>query len=143
MKHIICIWCYTSSIVQAHRDVILYDMFEKKSENRKIESPIQKNRKILTKCLPMKTLYLYRVPNTFIKLKNKHISWSAVWNVVKFVFIVCSSRGLPKYILTKVLITWFYLIWSFFNNKRKPGTSFPDSLSGWFLKKEVSDVILY
>ena len=32
------------------------------------------------------------------------------WNVIKFVFNVCPSRGLPKYVKTKVMITCFWLI---------------------------------
>ena len=36
------------------------------------------------------------------KNKNKYISGSTVKNCMQFVFIVCRSRGLPKYIETKV-----------------------------------------
>ena len=41
------------------------------------------------------------------KIKIEHISWSTVWNIIKFVFIVCLRRGLPKYIKTKVPTTCF------------------------------------
>ena len=41
------------------------------------------------------------------KIKIKHISGSTVLSVIKFVFIVCPSRVLPKYIKTKVLTTCF------------------------------------
>ena len=34
-------------------------------------------------------------PRTFYKKSKLHISGSVVWNVTKFVFIVCPSRGLP------------------------------------------------
>ena len=43
---------------------------------------------------------------------------------IKFVFIVCPSRKLPKYIETKVLTTRFYLI-----KKKRSGTRFPASFS--------------
>ena len=49
-----------------------------------------------------------------IKIKIENISGSTVWNVIKFVFIVCPSRGLLKYIKTKALSTCFYFIKSFF-----------------------------
>ena len=45
------------------------------------------------------------VPNPLI-----NISGSTVWNVIKFVFIVCTICGLPKHTKTKVLTTCFYLI---------------------------------
>ena len=44
------------------------------------------------------------------KIKIEHISGSAVGNIIKFVFILCPSRGLPNYIKTKVLTTCFYFI---------------------------------
>ena len=37
-------------------------------------------------------------------------SGSTVCNNIKFVFMVCSSWGLPKYIQFKFLMTYFYLI---------------------------------
>ena len=51
------------------------------------------------------------VPDPFMKNQN----WAYLWiedveDVIKFVFIVCSSRGLPKYIKIKVPSTCFYLI---------------------------------
>ena len=52
-------------------------------------------------------------PRPFYK-KSKSLSRSTVWNVIKFVFILCPSQGLPMYIKTKVLITCFYLIKSLF-----------------------------
>ena len=44
------------------------------------------------------------------KIETEHISWSIVWNVVKFVLVECPSGGLQKYIKTKVLTTCFYLL---------------------------------
>ena len=44
------------------------------------------------------------------KSKIVHISGSAISNVIKFVFTLRPSRGLSKYIKTKVLTTCFYLI---------------------------------
>ena len=51
------------------------------------------------------------VSDPFMKNQN----WAYLWiedveDVIKFVFIVCSSRGLPKYIKIKVPSTCFYLI---------------------------------
>ena len=49
-------------------------------------------------------------PRPFYKIfKIEYISWSTVWNVIKFVFIVCPSQDLPKSIKTKVLIICFHL----------------------------------
>ena len=44
------------------------------------------------------------------KIKFEIISGWLVWNVIKFAFIVCLSRRLPKYIKTKLLNTCFDLI---------------------------------
>ena len=44
--------------------------------------------------------------------------------ILQFVFSLWSSRGIPKYIETKVLNSYFYLIQSFLKNKRS-GTSHP------------------
>ena len=38
---------------------------------------------------------------------------------MQFVFIVCPSRALPKYIATMVLITFLYLIKTFFKKSKK------------------------
>ena len=48
-------------------------------------------------------------PRPFLSMVE-YISESTVWNVIKFVFIVCLSRVLPKYIKTKLLTTYFYLV---------------------------------
>ena len=49
-------------------------------------------------------------PRLFYKIfKIEYIYWSTVWNVIKFVFIVCPSQYLPKYIKTMVLILCFHL----------------------------------
>ena len=45
----------------------------------------------------------------FIKNQNWATSESTIWNVIKFVFIVCPSQFLSTYIKTKVLTTCFYL----------------------------------
>ena len=44
----------------------------------------------------------------YIKMKlSVAIFGSTVWNFIKFVFIVCESRGLTKYIKTNVLTSCF------------------------------------
>ena len=48
------------------------------------------------------------------KLNILNISEETVWNVIKFVFIVCPSRGHPKYFETKVLTTPFFIYMEFF-----------------------------
>ena len=47
--------------------------------------------------------------NWIIESQNlfEHISGSSVLNVTQFVFVVCSSKGLPKYIKTEVRSTCF------------------------------------
>ena len=50
-------------------------------------------------------------PRHFFKKSKLSISLDDQSEVsYKFVFIVCSSRGIPKYIGTKMLTTCFYLI---------------------------------
>ena len=46
----------------------------------------------------------------FLKLEIELIAGSTIWNFVHFLFIVCPSRGLLKYIKTKKLTSGFYLI---------------------------------
>ena len=41
--------------------------------------------------------------------KNSKLRRSTVWIDIKFVFIVCQSEGLPKYIKTKAMNTCFYI----------------------------------
>ena len=53
------------------------------------------------------------------------------------------SQILSKYIKTKMLTIWFYLLWFSLENKKRSGTSVPDSFSAWFLKKNVSHIIFY
>ena len=52
-------------------------------------------------------LYTQCVGEAFVKNSNWVMSGSTVR---KFVFVVCTSRDLPKYIKTKVLATCVYLI---------------------------------
>ena len=60
---------------------------------------------------------------------------------VLYSLFVMLSWGLSKYIEAKLETTCFYLIKGFFKNKKRPGTSFPASLSGWFSNKNVYLVI--
>ena len=46
------------------------------------------------------------VPDPFFKIDP--ISGSIVWSLIQYVFIAWSSRGLTKYVETKVLTTCFY-----------------------------------
>ena len=68
------------------------------------------------------------VPDPFIKNHHWTYLW-IVWNVTRFVF-VCPSQGLPKYIKTKVLTTYFYLL---FFKKQKSGSSFFTTFCVWFM----------
>ena len=50
-------------------------------------------------------------PKHFYKtIKTEHISGSTAWNDILFVFILCPSSALSKYIKTKVLTASFDLI---------------------------------
>ena len=71
------------------------------------------------------------VPYPFIKNQN----WAYLWinNLKCYKCLVCSSRGLPKYIKTKMLTTSFYLIESFFKKIREL-VSFPHFLHGYWRK---------
>ena len=81
------------------------------------------------------------MPDSFKIIKNQQISGSTVWNFINF--IVCSSRGLPRYIKTQMLITYFHVSKRFLENKTMSGTSLPVSFSAWFLKKNSSLIIFY
>ena len=82
-------------------------------------------------------------PWPFLINQNWAYLWSTSLKVIKFIFTVCPSYGLPKYINTKVLTTYFNLIWSFFKNKFRSGTSTTASFCAWFLKEKISHVIFY
>ena len=75
------------------------------------------------------------------KYKIEHISGSAVWNVIKFVFIACLSRDLRKYMKTKVLILAFAWYKAFLKSDKESGSSLSVSFSSWFLKKNISHYI--
>ena len=49
-------------------------------------------------------------PRPYFKRSNLKIALDQQSNFTQFVFIVCPSRELPKYIETMILTTWFYLI---------------------------------
>ena len=51
-------------------------------------------------------------PGPYPKNKDRTYLWINKQSkiVMQFVFIICSSRGLAKYVETKVLTTCFYLI---------------------------------
>ena len=77
-------------------------------------------------------------------LKNR--IWAYIWiNILKF-YIFYSyclpSWGLSKVIETKFQTTCFYLK-AFLKNKKRSGTSLHTSQSVWYLKKNISMVILY
>ena len=59
-------------------------------------------------------------------------------DLMQFVFIVCLSQELLKYIKTKVLITCFCLNKAFLRNKKRFGTSLPVSFSALFLKEGIA-----
>ena len=68
------------------------------------------------------------VPDLFIKNQNgAYLSASTTWIVIKFVFIICLSWGLPRYIKTKVP--------NFFKNTKRSGTTLPILLFAWLVKK--------
>ena len=48
----------------------------------------------------------YNIRNTFLKI---HAHYEVMKLAIKFVLVVYASRGLPKYVKTKVLTTCFYL----------------------------------
>ena len=53
------------------------------------------------------------------------------------------SWGLSKYTENKLQTTCFYLIWSFFNNKKKSRTNLPASFSKWSMKENIYPVVFY
>ena len=53
------------------------------------------------------------------KIKIELISGSIIWNIIQFIFIGCSGRGLPNFNKTKMLNNCFYLIQHFLKSKKK------------------------
>ena len=78
-------------------------------------------------------------PGSFLKSQNWTYLWINSLKLYIFCFYCMSSWGLSKHIETKLQTTSLYL----FKNKKRSGTSFPGSFSTWFLKKNISFVILY
>ena len=50
------------------------------------------------------------VPEPFLTNQNWTHLWITVWNYIQLISILCLSKGLPRYIESKVLDTCFYLI---------------------------------
>ena len=69
--------------------------------------------------------------------ETSHKLFSKKQNCIQFVFMLCPSRGLPKYIETKLLTSGFYLIIRFSRNKKKSWDSVSCSFSAWFWKKTI------
>ena len=82
------------------------------------------------------------IPNLFLKIQIEHIFGSTFWNFIQLVLIACLSRGLPKYIKTKVLTIRFYVIGSFSKSKKKSGTNLPAYILHDFWRKIFSPVFL-
>ena len=79
----------------------------------------------------------------FQNIKIEHISKSIFkkFHAVCFYF-VSLNPGLPKYIKTTIMTTWFYVIQIFLKtNKKSSKTSLPISFFASFSKKNISYVI--
>ena len=57
-------------------------------------------------------------PRLFSKKLKLSISWSNSPKLIEFAFIVCTNRGLSKYVEIKMQTTCFYLIMLFENRYR-------------------------
>ena len=68
-------------------------------------------------------------PRPFVKYKFDHIFGSTVRNVIKFVFIVCPSRGPPIISKQRCRPFAFTLYKAFLKNKKRSGTSLLVSFS--------------
>ena len=82
-------------------------------------------------------------PDPFLKTQNQVYLWVNNLKFYTVCFYCMLGSGLSKYIETKLQTTCFYLIRSFFKNKKRSGTSFPVSFSAWFLKKNISFIMCY
>ena len=74
------------------------------------------------------------------KIKIELISGSIIWNIIQFIFIGCSGRGLPNFNKTKMLNNCFYLIQHFLKSKKKSLELFslPHILHASFLNAFIS-----
>ena len=59
------------------------------------------------------------VLDPFIENQISAYLWINSLKIFKFIFIVCPSRGLPKYTKIKVLTTCFYLKLNFFKKQKE------------------------
>ena len=82
-------------------------------------------------------------PNPIPKKPKRAYLWINSLKFYTVCFCCMPCWGLSKYIETKLQTTCFYLLWSFFKNKNRPGISLSASLSAWFLKENVYFVIFY
>ena len=81
------------------------------------------------------------VPTSFSGIE--HITGSIIWNVVGFIFIPWQNEDYQN--IFKLSRRPFSLTSckAFSKNKKRSGTSFPASFSAWFLKENISLVLLY
>ena len=79
------------------------------------------------------------IPTPFYK-KWPYLCISSL-NVIKFILILCSSRGLSKFINLRSWLLSFILYKAFLKNKKSSGTSLSTSVFAWFLKKNIFHVI--
>ena len=80
---------------------------------------------------------------TFLwKIKIENISGSTVWILLRFVFIVCPSLGLQNVLRLRCWLLAFSLYKAFLKLKKWSVSRLSASFSAWFLKKNISHVIL-
>ena len=82
-------------------------------------------------------------PRPFYKnIKIENISGSTVWILLRFVFIVCPSLGLQNVLRLRCWLLAFSLYKTFSKLKKRSVSRLSASFSAWFLKKNISHVIL-
>ena len=87
--------------------------------------------------------FLKNDPGPFLKIKIEHISGSIFESFVYFVLIGSLVKDYQIWLKLSCRPLAFTSYKAFVKNKKRSGTSLSASFSAWFLKKNISVVILY
>ena len=82
-------------------------------------------------------------PSSFLKHQNWAYLWIDILKVYIFCSIVCEVKDYRKWLKLSCRSPAFTSYKFFLTNKKRSGTSLSASFSAWFLKKNISLVILY
>ena len=79
----------------------------------------------------------------FFKISKLSISGSRVQSFIQFAFIVCQVEGYRNILKLSLQTIAFTSYKAFLKNEKRSRTCLPASFSAWFLKRNISLVIIY